>query len=94
MTTVASPDPGTSSSEHAASVGSATTGNWVSPWLVVLVSPTVGVVAGTEVVVVVDELAELEVGVTSPVQAAVSSPITAIPAASALTGVRLPARAP
>jgi hypothetical protein len=60
----------------------------------VLVSPTVVDVEGTEVVAVVDELAELEVDAASPVQAAVSSPITAIPAASALTGVRLPARAP
>jgi hypothetical protein len=66
------------------------TGNPIPRWLVVVVSLAVVDVAGMEVVVVVDKLVEVEVDEAPPVQATVSNPIAAIPAASALMGARLP----
>ena len=64
------------------------TGNPDPPWLVVVVPAAVVDVAGMEVVVIVDKLVDVEVEVEEapPVQATASKPITAIPAASALTG--------
>jgi hypothetical protein len=66
------------------------TGNPIPRWLVVVVSLAVVDVAGMEVVVVVDKLVEVEVDEAPPVQATVSNPIAAIPAASAFMGARLP----